>query len=238
MSIAPVTVKAEVVFAVLLTLRHRTVRLALGFGAAVVALAASGTVGAPGSHDATVLFVSGSVAVVAASRVLARGAALEAVRRTAQPWWFAPSCRLGGVMLVSLPLVLAAVIVLGADVADAARVAAVTIVYIAALAALTAALTPIMGASGAGAVGLLAAWLGAVPPSGIAAALARWPFLGAPVVSLWNTLPLEWRAERWARDGGVTDPAVLTLWVAAGILLAAWSAARAYRADVVPAREA
>jgi hypothetical protein len=230
--------KAEVVFAMLVTLRHRTVRLVLLLAGAMVALRALGAVGTPASNRGTILLVGGLFAAVCASRILARGAALEALRRTAAPWWLPPFGRLTGVGVLVLPVVGAAAVILGVDAGDAAQSTAVTLLYAVALAALTAALAPLAGATGAGTLGFLAAWLGSIPPSGIGGALARWPYLAVPAVTVWNLLPLEWRAARWLRAGGVGDAALFAVWIAGGVALAAWTAARAYRRETAPAGEA
>lgn len=226
--------KAEVVLGLLLAVRHRSVRLVLGFGVLIVALTASRGAGGGGGAEAAVLLVGGAVAVVAASRALARGAALEAARRSGGVWWLAPLGRLGGVLLIGIPTVLGAAVVLAPGARAAGHTVAAGVLYAAAVAAPVMALAPLVGASGAAACGFLAVVMGSVPPSAVAASLAGWPAVAAPVVTLWNVLPLEWRAARWLRAGGVHDPVVLAVWMVAGVLLAAWCVARAYRDDTAP----
>ncbi len=118
--------------------------------------------------------------------------------------------------------------------AAAAKLGAIAGCYAVALGALTLALAPLTGATAAGTLGLLAAWLGAIPPSGIQALLAEWPYVQRPAMILWNALPLDWRATRWFRVGALEDPAIFAIWIAVGIVVAAWAAARVYRGERLP----
>jgi hypothetical protein len=113
--------------------------------------------------------------------------------------------------------------------APALAVASVAFVYAAGVASLTMAATPLIGASAAGTLGLLAAWFGGLRPSVMVDLLGGWPYLMRPVVTMWNVLPLEWRAMRWTATAGhasVGDAALLVVWVPAGIALAAWATQR------------
>ena len=217
--------RAEFVFGALVIVRHRTIWFVVALAAVVVAVQAVGVPGVEVSNAATALFVAGSFAVVAAALVLARGPALDAVRRAAAPWWQPPVGRLGAVVLLTLVMTATAALAVGAGTDGAARITLAAIPYAAALAALVAALAPASGATAAGVLGLLTAWLGTIPPSNLASALAAWPYLAAPAVTAWNVLPLEWRAARWIREGGWEDPMLLAVWIAGGVALAAWRAA-------------
>lgn len=228
--------KAEVVLALLVSLRHRSVRLVLGFAAAILGFAAVSGGGGP-QADASVLLIGGAITVVAASRALARGPMLESSRRAAAAWWQPSLGRLAGVLLVTLPAVIVALVVLQSGVLWAGRMLIVTLTYAAALGAVTLAVTPLTGASAGAALGFVAALAGAMPPSGIAVALERWPALATAGVTVWNALPLEWRARRWLHTGGLGDPLLLVAWIVVGVLGAAWAVARAYRAPMLP-REA
>lgn len=212
--------KAEVVLAVLLAVRHRTVGLA-GLLAVVTVLAAHGQAG-------TTLVVAGSLAAVAASRILARGPALTAARWSAAPAWFAPVGRLVGIWVLVLPVIVAVSVAFPASDGGPSglRLGMVAGVYTAAVAAVTAGLTPFAGATAAGAAGLLAVWLGAIPPAGMAAMLRDLPFLQRPTVLLWNVLPLDWRAARWLRAETAGDAALLVAWIVGGVLLAAFGVMR------------
>lgn len=221
-------VKAEVVFGVLLVVRHRAVRLGATLVLAVIGLA----VAAGGPAAGSVFIVGGSLAAVAASRPLAPGPALAAAHRAAGPWWLAPVGRLTAVLLVIAPFLLMALVLVAAPRAGwpaALTLGLVAIVYAAGLGALTLGLAPLMGASGAATAGLLAAWFGGLGPSAVAAALRGWPVLARPLVVLWNLLPLEWRALRWLEQGRIGDGLLLLGWIAGGLLLAAWAAGAAFR---------
>ncbi len=230
--------KAEIVVGVLLVIRHRTVRLAALLAFVAIGMGVLGS-GDPDqtNHHQIVFVVAGSLAAVAGSRVLSPGAALAAARRAAGPWWLAPSGRLTGAALAVSPVIAIAAISLAAPVtgaAAAAKLSAIAGCYAVALGALTLALAPLTGATAAGTLGLLAAWLGAIPPSGIQALLAEWPYVQRPAMILWNALPLDWRATRWFRVGGLEDPAIFAIWIVVGIVVAAWAAARVYRGERLP----
>lgn len=224
--------KAEVVFAALVTTRHRTVRLALVLAAAVALLATAG--GTDRSDATTVVVVAASLGAVAGSRLLAPGPALEAARRAAGAWWLHPAGRLAGVATLILPLALGMAVLIagpasgGASTARLALAAAATAL---ALTGLTMALAPLSGATGAATVGLVLAWFGGVPPSGMAALFDAWPWVARPVVLIWNALPLGWRAARWLSRGGLADPLLAAGWIAGSIAIALWATGRWYRLD-------
>jgi hypothetical protein len=231
--------KAEVVLAVQLVSRHRAVRLAATLLILMtVAIASSGPAGGTmGGVQGAILLMAGMVAAVAASRLLAPGGALTALRMAAAPWWMAPVGRMIGAGVVVYPLVLVPVVVLVAPHSTApilSMVVATVSVYTACMIACVGALTPATGASLAAALGFSAAWVGLTPPSGIQALTASVPGLQGPLVLLWNLLPLPWRANRWFVQGTVEDAAVLLFWTAFGLMGAAWSAERFYRIERSP----
>jgi hypothetical protein len=224
MSRLALALKAEAVLGVLLAVRHRTVRLA-GFLALVVVPLSAMTGGSASSRQQLVLIIGGSLAAVAASRLLAPGAAVTAARRAASAWWIAPVGRLAGVWLLIVPIIGLTAAILADGPVQAARVVVAASLFSAAVGAVTLALAPLLGASGSGALGLLAVWFGTIPPSGMLQMLSGWPYVQRPVVLLWNVLPLDWRALRWMRVGGVEDPFVFVTSIAAGLALAAWAVA-------------
>jgi len=234
MSATMLAVKAQAVLAVLVTTRHRTVRMAM-VSATVIVLFEAVRVGSGLSQSgSTVLVVSGWLSAVAASRVLAPGAALDAARRVAGPWWLAPAGRLLGTMALVVPVtwVAASLLTSGSGAWPAlVRICVGAALYASALAALVMALPPLWGATAAGTLGLLLAVLGVVPPSGMAQLTESWPLVQRPVVLLWNSLPLGWRATHWMQYGGARHLAILALWVGAGVALASWTVARWYRID-------
>jgi hypothetical protein len=83
-------------------------------------------------------------------------------------------------------------------------------------------LAPVWGASAAGAIGLLIALLGPLPPSTVEAMLGDGSFFERIGVVLWNTLPLAWRGLRVLEDGMIVDLAVFASWVFVSIASAAW----------------
>ncbi|MBI4501622.1 MAG: hypothetical protein HY700_10705 [Gemmatimonadetes bacterium] len=218
----PLAFKAEVVLAFQLILRHRAPRLALLLAGSLMLIAFAGD---PASRDSgvrerTMALVAGVLAAVAASRLLAAGAPLWSVRRTASPWLLAPAGRLAAaVLFAAVPVVIATLVIRSADwfLGGALVTAAKLTVYAAAVAACTMALTPLIGASAAATMGLLGASLGAIPPSAIAVTLEHRPFARGAAVLVWNSLPLGWRAVRWAIKGGPSDGGVLTCWILLGI---------------------
>ncbi|NIN09930.1 MAG: hypothetical protein GTN62_00805 [Gemmatimonadales bacterium] len=235
LTVVPLAAKAEVVLGMLLTVRHRAVRLAGLLCVVVIGLGVFDE-GEPelARQYQTVLLVGGSLAAVGGSRLFAPGAALAALRRSAGPWWLAPVGRLVGVLLVVWPLVGIGTGALAGPSADwqtATRLGLIAGLHAAAVAALTLALAPALGATAAGTLGLSAAWLGGIPPSGVLELFGGWSYVQRPAVLLWNVLPLNWRAARWFRAGTVEDLLVLGGWVVLGVMLAAWSAGCVYRGE-------
>jgi hypothetical protein len=231
-------VKAEVVLGMLLVARHRSGRLVAVFAVTLLALGLLD----PGSGVTrslhVLLLIGGSLGAVAGSRLLAPGPALLAARRVAARWWVAPAGRLLGALVLVAPL-----LALGAAIQKppggmvaVVRLAAIALVQAAALVGLVAGLAPLTGATTAGTLGLVAAWLGGVPPSGIGELLGSWTYARRVAVLLWNVLPLGWRAARWAAGGPVRDPALLIGWIVAGVGLGAWAAARAWGKSAAPGR--
>ena len=223
--------KAEVVLGFQLVSRHRAPRLAAVMGASLVALLLTGDATGPTLQDGrrALLLIAGTLASVAASRLLARGGPLAAFRQTAAPWPLAPAGRLAGGMLLVAPLVLASGIALvgrQGGAFQAFRSTAVAILSAAAVAAAVMALTPFLGASASAALGLVAALAGGALPSQVGPLLQARPLARAPLVMCWNVLPLSWRAARWLAEGGVGDLAWLTAWLLFGLAAAEWAATR------------
>lgn len=221
--------------AVLLALRHRTVRLAAALAAVVLLLAAlRRATDSVGGSEATALVVAGSLGAVAASRLLGSRTALGALRNAAAPWWLPPGARLAGVALLLVPVVgvaTAALVGSGGDSDGPIRFGGVVWVASTACAAGTLALSPFLGASVSGSLGLLAVWFGGIPPSAMHNLFSGWTVVQRPVVLLWNTLPLGWRATRWLQQGEAADGLMLGVWIVAGIVIGGWGAARAALRD-------
>lgn len=229
----PLQLKAEVVLAMQLVSRHRSVRLAALLSVLLTAALAVGE-SEGGKHQSMVLVVTGMLCAVAGSRIFAPGGALTAARITAAPWWVAPSGRLVGAGCVVYPLALVSIASLvapagGAEVAI--RVCFIVGVLGIAMLGVVAALTPLVGASAGAALGFMAAWLGAIPPSAIHGLLDSARFIQRPLVALWNVLPLPWRAVRWLSQGQAGDAALLIVWGALAAVLVAWSTNRYFRVD-------
>lgn len=226
--------KADIVLGAQLVSRHRAPRLAALLVLALL-VAAAGDRPAPASARVPLAcVVVGILATVGASRLLAPGGALAAARAAAGRWWIAPAGRLLGALAVIMPLGLAGAALLalpGAAAGAMPRLSAMLLLYGAASAAVTAACAPLMGSSVAATLGLLTAWAGVVPPSGLLALLSGWPIVARPLVSLWNVLPLPWRVVRWFERGGPEDPALLGAWLVVAFLAAAWSVNRFYRLE-------
>jgi hypothetical protein len=232
--------KAEVVLASQLVLRHRTPRLA---GFLVLVLTALWFVRS--KEDATlppdsrtVLLIAGTLAAAAGSRLAAPGGALACAYRVAGPWWMVPVGRTIGSMLVTLPLVFVGVLVLGAPISALSGLcglAIVTLVYTAVTTSCVLGCTPMLGSSAAATLGLAGTWFGAIPPSAVHVALAKWSVVQGPVVLLWNLLPLNWRAARLIARPGYSDSVVLLGWLLLGVGGAAWAIGAAHRAHRPPA---
>ncbi len=227
--------KAELVLGLLLIVRHRAVRLTAVIGVAGIALGVVGNAAErPGLVLHTVLLVGGSLGAVAGSRLLAPGAALSAAWRTASPWWLAPSGRLAGAAVLLAPAVGLAAAVLIAPAkgwVPALELGFGAWVYATAAAATALAAAPVLGASASGGLAMLAVWFGGIPPSAMHELFSEWTYLQRPIVLLWNTLPLGWRASRWLVRGESTDALVLGCWILFGVMLAARGTARTALAD-------
>lgn len=231
MRVPALALKAELVFAVQLVVRHRTPRLAAVFALLTVALLTwyDATDPNAASHHGALLLIAGSLAAVSGSRLLAPGGSLEAARRVAANWWVVPTGRLAGVLLTSAPLIAVAIVALrGVDAGQLAfaRLAAAAVLLAASIAAVTLSITPLVGSSASAALGFSASWFGGIPPSVLHAGLVDWPIVQRPAVILWNVLPLPWRAARWMEAGGVEDPIVMLAWSLFGIVAAWWAILR------------
>jgi hypothetical protein len=220
--------KSEVVLAAQLVTRHRAPRLAALLAVIIVALSRLGGEAAS-SGQRTLLLISGIVASVAGSRLLTPGAALACAYRVAAPWWLVPAGRLVGALIVTLPVVAVGCLVTAPSSPIPLEVGLGLVGYHAAVTAATLAVTPVLGGSAAAVLGFLAVWLGMASPAVVQGALDGWPVLQGPVVLLWNTLPLSWRAARWMQRGGEIDILFLLAWAVAGVAVAAWTARVAHR---------
>lgn len=230
--------KSEIVLAAQLVARHRAPRLTMLLAAAVVTfLVIQGHAAAcGGSNLAAVLLICGVFGSVAGSRPLAPGAALASAYRAAASWWLVPTGRLGGVLLLTLPVVAVASVVLCADALTAWSVSLVVglTVYPASLASLVLAASPLIGASAAATLGFVTAWFGMASPAAVTALLQKWPVLQGAATLVWTWLPMGWRVERWIRGGSVADIVLPAVWLVLGIAAAAWSIPAAYRSHRPP----
>ncbi len=220
----PLAAKAEVTLGLQLVTRHRAVRLAALLAVGVTATAAAS---APSVDRVAhvMLWIGGTLAALAGSRLLASGPALAAARMVVAPWWLAPLGRLLGALCAVVPATLGAgVAMLAAShgAAPAGRMAGVTTVYAGAIAAAVMALAPLLGATGAACLGVFAVWLGAASPPTVAVLLAGWPMPAHLAGWAWRLLPLPWRALRWLDGPRVDDPLVLTCWALLGVILTGW----------------
>jgi hypothetical protein len=217
------TLRAEVVLGGLLVGRHRTFRLSLALVLALIVVAGSARGGAVSTH--TVLVAAGTLGAVAGARLMAPGAPLESVRRVGATWWVPPVGRVTGSALFLAPVVGAGALALvwpAEEWAAAASCAALAWGYGATWAGCALALAPFLGASPAAALGVLAVWLGGIPPSAVHELLQGTAYLQRPAVWLWNVLPLGWRADR-ALAGSVPDGALLGAWLVVGLVVAGWA---------------
>ena len=232
--------KSDVVLATQLVARQRALRLAVLLALMIVAISLLERGGSErSSADPTiVLLVGGILGAVAGARPLAPGAPLASAYWAAAPWWLVPVARLTGILLVILPVGAVGVVALsgGTDGRQIARVWVVTVVYSASVTSVMLMLTPALGSSAASAIGFLTAWMGTVPPSVIDSLLGRWPSVNSLAVTLWNSLPLNWRAARWVTDGNWSDLMILIGWLWAGIAGSAWLISARYRSNKPQAR--
>lgn len=216
--------KAEVVFGVLLVVRHRPLRLACVLAFLMVALPPTQNLGrTPRSYQAsTVFFIAGTLAAVAGSRLLAPGAALAASRQVASRCWVTSYGRLAGALLVVLPVVTVAVFSLNIPEYGHVRLSSVASVYAAAVASGVMLMAPAIGASAAAMVGFVAVWVGSISPQSIHESLNSWPLLQGAISVLWKSLPFEWRAVRLLETCSWMDALFLVGWTAVGVALAGW----------------
>jgi hypothetical protein len=213
--------KAEVVFGLQLVTRHRAPRLAALLGLSIGALAAA-SAPSPERVARVVLLMAGTLAAVAASRLLSPGPALAAARMVVAAWWLVPLGRLAGVLCVVGPITLGTGLALASASPQGAPIlgpTAVALAFAACVSSCTMALAPWWGASAAASVGFLGVWFGGVPPTAVAALFAGWVPLQRVVIWLWNVLPLPWRAARWLASGGWEDALVLGAWTLFGLSL-------------------
>jgi len=227
----PLAAKAEVLFGVQLVTRHRAPRLAALLGLSIAALAAASGP-SPERVARVVLLMAGTLAVVAASRLLSPGPALAAARMVVAPWWLVPTGRLAGVLCVAGPITLGVDLALASASPQATPIlgpTAVALAFAASVASCTMAVAPWWGASAAASVGFLGVWFGGVPPTAVAALFAGWVPLQRVAIWLWNVLPLPWRAARWLASGGWGDPLLLGAWTLFGLCLAGMHLAGPHR---------
>lgn len=214
--------------------RQRAWRLAVLL--ALLGVAAAGARGA--LTNGLVLMAAGMLGAVAGPPLLARGPMLSLQRRCAAAWWITPLGRaLGAVAAVAPAIACAlAVLLLGRTGADVVVAGASALVFACACIACGMALGTAVGESAAGAIGFMAVWIGSLPPSAMHELLGGVPYLQRPVVILWNTLPLAWRA-RAVLAGSLPSHLLLLAWTALAVVLAAWVAGYVFR-DAEPARRA
>ncbi len=223
-SVMPARLKAEVVLAVQLATRHRTVRLVSVLGVIVLVAGWLDRAEAAGTVASSVFLVPGAVAVVAASRVLAPGAAVASAERAANAWWVAPLGRLVGVALITAAAAAATVVTLVDAQAAPMWLLLVVCGQCVALAGIVMIVSPVWGASAGGASGLLFTLLGPLPPSSVAALLPDGSAMERVGVFLWNSLPLAWRGMRAIEAGLARDTMLLAVWIGVAILGAGWAA--------------
>jgi len=220
------TLQAEVFLGGLLVARLRAFRLAVALAFALFLVAGASGTGAAAVY--TVIVAAGSVGAVAGMQLLAPGAPIIAARQVATSWWVPPVGRLCGAALFLAPVVAAGALgLVGPDEGwgAAMRAGFVGLLFALTWAACTLALAPLVGAAAAGAVGMLAVWLGGIPPTAVHQLLDGATYLQRPAVLAWNTLPLGWRAAR-AFAGTAGDWVLLGSWLVAGVVVAAWAATR------------
>jgi len=215
--------KAEVVLGFLLLVRHRTVRLVCAVTLALAALSLLPNLGlTSGKHQPeTMLFVAGSLAAVAGSRLLAPGGALAASRQVAERCWLAPLGRLVGALFLVVPVVSIVAFSLNAVEYGPVRMSIVTAVYVAAVASGAMALAPAMGATAATVAAMIVVWSGVVPASDLHRMLVNWPLLHRALVGSWYLFPLHWRACRLLDTGNLLDALVLSGWIVIAVTVAA-----------------
>lgn len=216
--------KAEMVMGFLLLVRHRSVRLAGVLAAAVVLLSVVSKTGrTSGEHLVdTMLVLTGTLAAVAGSRLLAPGGALAASRQAAAHCWMAPLGRLAGAFILVLPVVCIVAFSLCTAEHNPLRLTLVTALYAGAVASGVMALAPAIGATAASAAAFVVVWVGAVPASDLRALLESWPLLHRAIVGTWNVLPLHWRAVQLLDTGNAVDGLILIGWVVFGVAAASW----------------
>jgi hypothetical protein len=218
--------KGEMVIGALLVVRHRAVRLAMVLATTVVLLVVLQGAGQTSAayQSGSIFLISGSLAAVAGSRLMAPGAALAASRQAATVWWLVPTGRLIGALGVVLPVVTASAIASGMVSSGSLHlsVAVAVATYSAAVTSSVLALSPVVGASLAAAIGFVSVWVGFVPPRALDELLAGLPVARYTLVPLWHVLPFQWRAARLLNSCLSFDALLLIGWTVAGVVTAGW----------------
>lgn len=222
------------VLAVMLVIRHRTPRLAAAFVLAFSALTMwqDSALEVLPSHQGLALSLVAVLSVIGCSRLACVGGALEAARTAAARWWIVPVGRLLGLILLLLPVALGVgtALVVGRVGSVSLPVFAMAALLLAtALGSLILSVTPFAGASGAAGVGFILALAGGIRPSAISLVLDQLPLIRAPVVLLWNHLPLLWRAHSWLTAGEPSFILHSLVWIAIGVAVTAYTLSVRYR---------
>lgn len=231
--VLPGLIKAEVRFAILSVVRHRSARLVALLAAATLGLMAwqgGGFDIAPDRYKTGWAILS-VVAVVWYSRILAPGGALEAARAVGTRWWVVPAGRALGVFVLLVPVTFVAAATVGphgANFPEIIRFVVGGLTLAVTLGFLSMALTPFIGSSGAASVGFLLALMGGIPPGTFDIAFSE-SWLQWVLTFIWTALPLQWRAELWL-DGQGNFFAVSAVWL--GLSLGAGAIAIEWRGIV------
>lgn len=217
--------KAEVVMGAHLVMRHRAPRIALLLSLLflVLLLIREQFARAPVDQVSVVLLIAGTLAAVTGSRPLAPGSALVDAWRVAAQWWVVPLGRLVGVLIVVLPIVAIATLVFGAGAfgAHGIRLMLIASFYAGAVTALIMAITPRVGASAAALLGVVVAWLGALPPSAFHELLRPVP-AGDPLIhALWSVAPIPSRAAAAFDEMTFLGVLLFAIWIVASTCFAA-----------------
>jgi hypothetical protein len=220
----PRMIKAEVGFAAIAVLRHRSARLVSLLAVVTLGLMVwqdAGTDVVPDRHEAGWVLMS-VIAVVWFPRVLAPGGALEAARIVGARWWIAPAGRAFGVVCLMVPVV----IILGYTAGSAAWSSSELVRFFVGglslagtLGLLCMAVTPFIGSSASASIGFLLAMAGGVTPEAFELVLTGWA--RTFVTFVWHVLPLQWRAEDWLGGGDRVFLAVSGTWNALSVVIGA-----------------
>ena len=217
--------RAEIVFAVFIVVRNRTVRLAFLLSLTLIAMSMLEKFGPTpnAERQITVFLIAGSLAAVVASRLLAPGGALAASRQVAARFWLVPLGRLSGGILVLVPVVAIAAFSLDAATVSPLHLSLVATVFSAGVGSAVMTLSPAVGGSAAAIAGLVSVWVGVLTPTDVLAVFERWPLVQRAIALIWHVGPLQWRASRLLDQFQWIDAMVLVGWFAIGVVLVGWA---------------